>query len=138
MDCVMCGEYFAQDKMTEIKGDQWCCEECYEENGCECWKCGEKIVEDIENEEVDCYTHTYYLENCDDGDCCATCMEEIVEEHKDQEKDEIKAELAREDDEIECVHYLYLCDECDFMTGKDDPDCSNCGATHCMMAKCVE
>jgi hypothetical protein len=95
MDCVMCGEYFAQGNMTEIKDDQWCCEKCYEENGCECWKCGEKIIEDIENEEVDCYTHTYYLENCDDGDCCATCMAEIVYEHKDEEKEEIKFEFAK-------------------------------------------
>jgi uncharacterized protein YlxW (UPF0749 family) len=36
-----------------------------------------------------------------------------------------------------CVENLYTCSKCDFTTRNDDPDCSKCGATYCMMAKTV-
>lgn len=74
MDCVICGEYFVQDDMTMLEGEEWCCEGCG------------KV----------------------------------------------------EEDEDECVHYLYRCNKCDFMTSNDDIDCSNCGAKYCVMAKCTK
>ena len=37
-----------------------------------------------------------------------------------------------------CFENLYTCSKCDFTTRNDDPDCSKCGATYCMMAKTVE
>lgn len=150
MDCVICGEYFAESTMTEIKGDQRCCVTtawhtgCYEEHGTECWKCDEKIIPDIEEEEASSDILEYYYENCDDGDCCATCMLEIVKEHQEeQEEDESDQPLHDRiatvfGVSVECVHYLYRCNKCDFMTINDDIDCSNCGAKYCMMAKCTK
>lgn len=36
-----------------------------------------------------------------------------------------------------CFENLYTCSKCDFTTRNDDPDCSKCGATYCMLAKTV-
>jgi predicted choloylglycine hydrolase len=133
--------------MTVVEGEEWCCEGCYNENGTQCWKCDVLMFKDIEDEKASSDILDYYYENCDDGDCCATCMAEIVEEHKEEQEEEEKFKVE-EDEEVRtiyvtrpldgCVYNMYLCDECDFMTRNDDPDCSNCDAKCCMMAKCIE
>jgi len=39
------------------------------------------------------------------------------------------------EEEIGCIQNFYVCSKCYFMTRNDDPDCSKCRATFCMMAK---
>lgn len=120
VECVICGEM--KSGWVECKGGNYCCDECFAEVGTRCWRCRSDIIPEIESEEMNCDTHAYYFEHCDNGDCCADCMQEIVEEHQE---------------EIECVHNIYECNKCEFATLNDDPDCSKCGASFCMMAKSV-
>ena len=133
-DCYNCSKSFKESEL--VWSDVWCgkvCQECYdeeesedeesedeEEDLLECAKCIKKIVRDSED-------HDFCHINGDDELICVDC---ILAKKCD-------CENCDDEEEEGCVENRYVCSKCDFMTRNDDPDCSKCGATCCMMAKAV-
>tara|TARA_R100000773_G_C4219654_1_gene118263 strand:- start:40 stop:450 length:411 start_codon:yes stop_codon:yes gene_type:complete len=76
VECVQCGEMC--NDWVKLADGTLCCEECYTDE--ECGMCGEKIIWDNICDDVGAEIFDKYLEEHDNGDCCAACMKKIVGE----------------------------------------------------------